>query len=338
MDMASVDFADKPAVRLNLDLQRIDLAVANAASFDQRSVAGRSRSAVERQADQSGLVEFSRCRNADHRCRSSHRSVPICAGVGRRDSDQWRVDDRLGAYRHLWRTNSGHACCRCLRRRAQPRSSCRPNRRAGVAVVVRRRLLRWDRRQHGGKNRRTRPRYQSARHHVDAARCGGLAGAGWRASQRQHREDDPFRGGRHAQRLAGKQSREDRSHSAQRILPPRRRQSVHGQSAAAWPAGARDRRRHRRHCGAKRCSSGSSRSSCSVSKGRAAPPIRSASACRLWCRGPGVRRASIRRWPASWTTRSGLRQASRARRGLFGIEPGLSGIARQSAAPEHRML
>ena len=87
------------------------------------------------------------------------------------------------------------------------------------------------------------------------------------------------------------------------------------------------------------CSSGSSRSSCSVSKGRAAPPIRSASAYRLWCRGLGARRASTRRWPVSWTTPKRPTPSFESwDTDCSGLSPGQSGIAGNRAAAEHRCL
>ena len=215
------------------------------------------------------------------------------------------------------------------RRRAKPRSSRRSDRRAGVAAVVRRRLLRWHRRPHAGKNRCARPRHQPARHHVDART------ARWICSV----QDGELRSVNIAKMirfvaagtLSGWQENKAEKTDLTQLSAFFRLEggkASDGQSSAARPAGARDRRRHRRSCGENAAIQGRAEARAQSRRAGRRRSIRSASACRLSCRGPGARRASIRRWPVSWTTpKRPTPSFASWDRDCSGLDPGQSGIA-----------
>ncbi len=206
---ASVDFADKPAVRLNLDLQRIDLAVANAGvSTNAAPPAGVDQPWSDKPINLDWLnfldaeMQITAVDLRVDRFRFAPASVGVILTNGVLTTGLVRTGIYGGQIQGTLVVDASQA---------EPSHALRIDLTGVRALPLLSDVASFDGidGSHAGKNRCARPGHQPARHNLDPLWRGGFVGAGRRAAQRQHRKDDPFRGGRYAQRLAGKQSRED---------------------------------------------------------------------------------------------------------------------------------
>ena len=240
---ASVDIASKPLVKLDLDFQRLDVAMPpRPAAAPRRSSQPWSNATI----DLNGL-NYVDAQAQDFRRRDQYRRGAFRAGRDRRHARQRRAEGAIRQSRRLWRQANGDLTIDASTAEpdlcaAQPISPacarCRCSRSAG--------RFRQARRQDAGEDQRALHRQQPARDHVEPRRHRVRGVPGRRDPRPQRRADDPLADLGHAVGMAGGQGAGHRPDAA---LAPRSRstRARHDhRSQSGRPAGADDRRRHHR--------------------------------------------------------------------------------------------
>jgi hypothetical protein len=222
---ASVDLASKPLVKLDLDFQRLDIAVAPAA-------AAGAQSSPPSQAPQTpwsnAAIDVNGLNYVDAQIRVSAAALNIGEGAFRAGRDRRHAQCRRAQMRHtqsrgLWRPGQWRTRHRRLRRQSGLHAARRSRRRARAAAAARRRRLRQARRQAAGQDRGAFRRPEPARHHVGSQRHGIRGISGRRHQGPQRRADDPLADVEHAVGVAGEPRTDHRPLPALGLVPDRAR-------------------------------------------------------------------------------------------------------------------
>ena len=256
---ASADLSSKPLVKLDLDFQRLDIAVFRER---RRPIATRPAASMEQRHDRPDRVELCRRAGPHLRRRDQHRRGAFRAGRDRRRAGRRRLKVRfanLGAY-------GGQANGDLIVDASLPEpdlfAAQRSRRRARAAAAAKCGRFRQARRQTAGEARAAFDRQQPARHHVQPRRHRVRGVPGRRDPRPQRRADDPLAHLGHAVGLAGGQGADHGPDAARRLVPRREGPGHDQRPQSGRPAGEDDRRRHRRSRRRRRWRFGSSRNWC----------------------------------------------------------------------------
>ena len=319
---ASLDFADKPLVKMDLAFSGCRLPPSSPAP-----IRGRPRPALERQGGQPGWAEFRRRRGAalGRRVRASTASASRRSRVGA-ILEQGRADGRRHARPASMAARSGHARGRCVGAR-EPSHALRLDL-IGVQalpLLYRRRELHRDRRPHAGEARCARRAARARAPSCRPERRGRPVGQGRRNRSVNIAKMIRAVGASIVERLAEGHGREDRPDASSARSSASTTARPRPTISAARPAGAGDRRRHRRSRRQDVAVPGRAEAGAEPRRAGRRRPIRSASACRSRSRALGL---------AAHLSGDG-RHPGQSRRGLCQAE-GAGAAACSAAAPCRR--
>ena len=229
---ASVDLASKPLVKLDLDFQRLDVALAKSAA---RSVRRRIAGPPASQPWSNATIDLTGLNYVDAQVRISAAEL----NIGEAHFAPAAIDAALGGgvlktrFSNLGAYGgqaSGEVTVDASTGQPDLRAAQRSRRRARIAAAAKCRRLRQARRQDAGEDRRAFRRQQPARHHVEPRRHRIRGVPGRRDPRPQRRPDDPLADLRPAVGMAGGQGANHRPDAARRLVPHREGSGHHQRS------------------------------------------------------------------------------------------------------------